>query len=415
MKKEQELIEPGLLPVFRLLIGIRLVLLWLTLCLWVIAPDERGQRFPLLGVVETIFLLIFLLLNWPRRALGRVYLPVAIGIATLGPVAEYVANVLVRLASHGSTDFGGEIVFLILLLLIPLIIVSWQYNFRAVVAFNIGTALLEIAVGYPLDRLGGPKLSDVAGAIVLRSVLFVLIGFMVVRIMAAQRVQRKALAEANSQLTRYAVALEQLVTSRERNRMARELHDTLAHTLSALAVQLEAINALWDTDPAKARNLLGESLGSTRSGLAEARRAIQALRSTPLEDVGLALAVRDLAESVAARSALKLTLDIPEQITHLDPDAEQAIYRIADEAITNVARHAQAQRLSVMLRRSGGSGVRLEIADDGRGFDPAHSPDNGHYGLRGIQERAELIGAQVQVESRPGQGTIFRLTMGGTA
>jgi signal transduction histidine kinase len=293
--------------------------------------------------------------------------------------------------------------------------VSWQYNFRAVVAFSVGTALLEIMVGYPLDRLGGPKLGDVAGALILRSILFVLIGFMVVRLMAAQRIQRKALAEANSQLTRYAVALEQLVVSRERNRMARELHDTLAHTLSALAVQLEAMSALWDTDSVKARALLGESLGSTRSGLSEARRAIQALRSTPLEDVGLALAVRDLAESVAARSALKLTLDIPEQITTLTPDAEQAIYRIADEAMTNVARHAQAQRLSVMLRHSGGSGLRLEIADDGRGFDPAQSPATGHYGLQGIQERADLIGAQVQVDSRPGQGTTFRLTLEGTA
>ncbi len=409
MKKE--VIEPGLLPVFRLLIGIRLGLLWLTMCLWLIASDQRGQRFPFVGLAEMVVLLIYLFWRWPQRAFGRFYLPLAIVVAAVGPISEYTVNTLVRLATHSPADGGAEAIFLVMVMFIPLLMVSWQYNLRAVIAFCIGTSLLEIAVAFPLNRLGGPKVGDVIGILILSSILYLLVGFMVVRLMVGQRAQRKALTEANARLARYAAALEQLTISRERNRLARDLHDTLAHTLSALAVQLEAIHTLWESDPAKSHAMLGQSLAMTRTGLVETRRAIQSLRSAPLENLGLALAVAGLAESVAARTGIALDLYAPHPITHLTPEVEHTVYRIADEALTNVSHHAQARHLSVKLYPTGKDQVKLVVADDGRGFDASQPSKNGHYGLKGLKERADLIGAMLDIHSQPGQGTRVELTV----
>jgi signal transduction histidine kinase len=219
------------------------------------------------------------------------------------------------------------------------------------------------------------------------------------------------LARANAQLTHYATTLEQLATSRERNRLARELHDTLAHTLSGMAVQLEAAKTLWDMDPAQARDMLDQSLTATRSGLTETRRALQALRAAPLEDLGLVLAVCTLAESVAAQTGATLTWQGPDaaRVENLSPDVEQCVYRVAQEALENVARHAGAKHLTVQLTQDKGR-LTLQISDDGRGFDLSKaSANNHHLGLTGMRERAEMIGGILHVESRLGNGTTIRL------
>jgi signal transduction histidine kinase len=229
-------------------------------------------------------------------------------------------------------------------------------------------------------------------------------------LMQRQRAQQRALAAANQQLAHYAATTEQLAVSQERNRLARELHDTLAHSLSGVTVQLEAVQALWEVDPTGARTMLDQALRSTRSGLSEARRALHALRAQPLEDVGLALAVRTLAESVATRAGLTLAVTVPKQLDQLAPDVEQCVYRVAQEALTNVARHAEARALQVVLACENGC-LLLTIADDGRGFDPS-SVNGAHFGLQGLRERAELIGGRLEVESRPQQGTTVRLAIG---
>src|SRR4029078_5838718 len=108
--------------------------------------------------------------------------------------------------------------------------------------------------------------------------------------------------EANAKLVDYASTNEQLAVTRERNRVARDMHDTLAHTLSAVSVQLEAADSVWDSQPQQAHELLQKSLASARAGLGETRRAVRALRASPLDDLGLGLALRDLAESTADRA-----------------------------------------------------------------------------------------------------------------
>ena len=294
---------------------------------------------------------------------------------------------------------------LIVVLLVPLIIVAWQYGFRWVLWFCALTVASELALMLPLAGKGGPPALTLAVISLVRCMFFLPVGYAVARLARAQREQRAALADANARLARYASTLEELAVSRERNRLAHELHDTLAHGLSSVAVQLEAMRTLWESQPGAARGMLGDALSTTRTALAEARRAIGALRASPLQDLGLARAVKALAESEAARGGLALDLRIDE-VKDRNGEVEHAIYRIAAEALANVVRHAHARRVTLRLERGS-----LLVADDGRGFDPAAPLDEGRFGLYGMRERARMIGAVLELESAPGKGSAVRLTM----
>jgi two-component system sensor histidine kinase UhpB len=174
-----------------------------------------------------------------------------------------------------------------------------------------------------------------------------------------------------------------------------------------VSVQLEAADALWDGNAPAARRMLDHALASTRSGLTEARRALHALRASPLDDLGLPRAVTSLAESVAARANLTLDLDVESGLVKLAPEVEQCVYRVAQEGLTNVARHAEAKAVRVALAEDAGR-VALTVADDGRGFDVA-GVNGAHYGLRGLRERAEMVGATLEVDSAARRGTVIRL------
>ncbi|MDC7224001.1 MAG: sensor histidine kinase, partial [Spirochaetales bacterium] len=207
----------------------------------------------------------------------------------------------------------------------------------------------------------------------------------------------------NEKLADFAVTREELVLSRERNRMARELHDTLAHTLSALSVQLETAKAYQDREPATAGSLIENALEVTRSGLKETRLALKALRASPLEDLGLALSLIQLLRETAERGHLKLIMDMPEKFPLLSSSTEQCLYRITQEGTANILHHAGATCLEVSL--SFNRGILLRIKDNGRGFNRDDISGNDHYGLKGMEERAYLAGGELKIDSLPGRGT----------
>jgi signal transduction histidine kinase len=266
---------------------------------------------------------------------------------------------------------------------------------------------------------GNPLLPIFVLMIMMRTFTTIGTGVVVGWLLKREREQRRALAEANRKLALAATTAEQLAVSQERNRVARELHDTLAHSLSGVTVQLEAVDALWEIKPGEARAMANQALHSTRTGLTEARRALQALRASPLEDLGLSLAISTLAQDAAARANLRLDLDVPAHLGDIQPDVEQCVYRVAQEALTNVVRHAHAQSVRVALKWEKGC-LQLTVADDGRGFNPnAHAHvgagtangNGAHYGLKGLRERAQMIGAALTVDSRPNRGTTLQLTV----
>ena len=149
-------------------------------------------------------------------------------------------------------------------------------------------------------------------------------------------------------------------------------------------------------------------LETTRSGLEETRRSLKDLRAAPLEDMGLALAIRALAKDFSARSGLELELDVAEEMDSLPPEIEHGFYRVAQEALENVSQHAGARRVQVTLKQVKEE-LRLTVADDGRGFDTGSEAGEHQLGVQGMYERADLIGAKLEVSSEVDHGTVVRL------
>jgi two-component system NarL family sensor kinase len=194
----------------------------------------------------------------------------------------------------------------------------------------------------------------------------------------------------------------------ERNRLAREIHDTLAQGLTATALQLESADALLDAGSEKARESLRRALSLTRSNLEEARRSVLDLRAAPLEGRPLSEALKALVERWEAETGVAARYRAVNDSRPLPPRVEAALYRICQEALTNVSRHAGADRVSVQLVATP-ERVRLVVADNGRGFDASEVPADGH-GLIGMRERAETLGGSLEVWSDAG-GTRIEATV----
>lgn len=408
-------LEPGLLSVFRMMTGLQIILVFIGLAVLGFTGTD-GPPLWILGLGLSWLIGLFLYLSWPglRERLGKWFLPPALLVSVLMPVTERIF-VLQMVLSDGESNLPIDRVEdsswrLLIFLLFPLVLTAWQYRMKHVLLLTVGTTLMTIVVTG--IRFGWDSLAlTTTWPIAIGQALFLtLIGYIVVRLMNAQRAQRVKLTQANAKLADYAVTIDQLATSRERNRLARELHDTLSHTLSALSVQLEAADSVWVEAPDQARELLIKSIANARSGLAETRRALQDLRASPLDDLGLGLALRNLAESAAKRTGVNLLLDVPKQVKDLSAAQEQCAYRIAQEALENVIKHANGEELHVSLKPYT-DGWQLSIHDNGQGFDPTIKSKNGHYGLRGMMERAEMVDGELRVVSSPGQGTKIRLTL----
>ncbi len=402
-------VEPGLLSVFRLFTGLRLSFgIIAVLAQWA-APDQDVR---LIDVLEPAVLLFWLLLPLVYPGHERWLLPVALVFAGVGPLLTQAD----MLSTDTPQDFPVETILTLqtwssmIVLLLPVVLIAWQYRFKQVALFSVGITILNVL--FISLTVSGVALESslVTGSITARAVTLMVIGWLVVRMMTAQRTQRQELTDANRRLMHHSATLEQLAITRERNRLARELHDTLAHTLSALAVQLEAVDALWTTKPDQAHTRLEKSIEMTRTGLTETRRVLQDLRASPLEDLGLALALRNLAASTAARAGLELDLHIAPRLGSVSPDIEQAVYRIAQEALANVANHANARHLTVQLSSSAAQ-LALTVSDDGSGFKPDNATTTHRLGIKGMRERAEMVGGRLEVESQPGQGTIVMFSV----
>ncbi len=217
----------------------------------------------------------------------------------------------------------------------------------------------------------------------------------------------RELDTAHRQLAEYAAQVEDLTLTNERQRMARELHDTLSQGLAGLVLQLEAIDShLSRNNVAKAQAITQQAMERARSTLADARRAIDDLRSGKLIELDLETAVRQEADRFTA--ATGITCDLMISLPSLLPgDVRDNTLRVVAEALTNVARYAQAQRVTVNLYPIDQS-LAVEVCDDGTGFDPAQV-GAGHYGLIGLRERTRLSGGTLNVESAPGQGTTLKV------
>src|ERR671910_1143813 len=203
----------------------------------------------------------------------------------------------------------------------------------------------------------------------------------------------------------------QLGAVEERNRLAREIHDTIAQGLTATTLQLESADALLDigSSTERAREPLRRALSLTQSNLEEARRSVLDLRAAPLEGRSLSEALQTLVNGWATETGVPVRFQAVNGSRPLPPRVEVALYRICQEALTNVARHAKAERVIVRLVATPEQ-VRLAVEDDGWGFETSKVPGDRH-GLIGRRERAEVLGGALEVFSEKGAGTRIEATV----
>lgn len=416
--------EPGFIPAYRFFVAIR-ILFWLAvgpvLLLLQLAGDPtiatdpvwgarliRNLTFPNVAPLLIVEMLLLALLTWPEaQRLGRWFVPLTL---TLGLLPLLVGYYLWPAVNPLQSPF-------VMFFFVSALLVAWEYKYRYLYIYVFTLTLYQVLVS---PRPANLPWTVPGGFLVLQAFMMLLAGSVVATMASVQAAQRAALAEAyrrqaadNERLQQYAATLEELATTRERNRLARELHDTLAHSLSAVTVQLEAVRSLWGRQPEKAQAMLAQADATARTGLAEARRALQALRASPLEDLGFALALQELAQTAAARTGARLELRVPDALDGCLPaNVEQGVYRIAQETLENVVRHAAASTIGVELRADE-AGLALCITDDGQGIE-AESVDEaaeGRLGIRGMQERAQLIGGELEIRSAAGTGTSIVLTV----
>ncbi len=220
-----------------------------------------------------------------------------------------------------------------------------------------------------------------------------------------------AIAVENARLYEQA---QRLAVMEERQRLARELHDAVTQTLFSASLIAEAVPDLWESDREEGRQLLAELRQLSRGAMAEMRTLLLELRPAALVEANLRDLLRQLGEAVAGRTGVPVTVAV-DDLCPLPQEVHVALYRIAQEALNNVVKHAQASRVEVLLRCQDNGAQRLDypqlklcISDDGRGFDLAHIPSE-RLGLGIIRERAQAIGANLAIESQLGGGTQIKV------
>jgi PAS domain S-box-containing protein len=221
--------------------------------------------------------------------------------------------------------------------------------------------------------------------------------------------QRAGLAIQNARLYEQA---QQAAALEERQRLARELHDAVTQTLFSTALIAEVIPQLWDIDENEARARLSDLRRLTRGALAEMRTLLVELRPDALTELALGDLLRQLAEATAGRTRLEVDVHVEGPVRRLPPAIHIALYRLAQEALNNIVKHAQASQASVGLLFSS-TGVMLRVVDDGRGFIPETATQlAGHFGLGIMRERAASIAARFRLVSHPGEGTLVEVAWG---
>ncbi len=322
----------------------------------------------------------------------------------------------------------------IFFLIIPLVFIAWQYSLKHVLMYCL---VILIADFFPnlLDQnrdfiliirditndsqisgvaVSGENrdifflLADFMGSFA-RSVILAIVGWIENSLVTVQRSQHEQLIEANQKLQKYALTSEKLAQTQERNRLARELHDTLAHTLSSTSVQLEAIKALFDRNPEQAKEMLAQTLENTKNGLSETRRVLVDLRVSELEAYGLSQSIRNVFLSAAERGGFSVTFHLDRSMDVLPGDISHALYRTSQEAAENILRHANAKKAEVSLFMEKDH-IKFIIKDNGKGFNPEKVKKE-QLGIRGMRERIEMLGGAFVVQSAEKTGTEIAISL----
>jgi signal transduction histidine kinase len=425
---DERVIEPGLLRIFRNYCKFAICYFLGNYLYVFFTTGELLSALSLLYLTNLlifVFLLILLYWGWLERKIRKLYLPITLSIATLGPIFSSAAiwplqfnDPLTNIVIRSWTLFP--------ILIVPIVLVAWQYSLTITLAMVVLTALYDLPFIYmsagstafqilPFSfgnaESAVNQIMPFIGVPILRSIALGMVGTIVSLLTKTQRRQRRRLMEANVILSEHAHTLEQLAVSRERNRLARDLHDTLAHTLSSQVLTLEALKLSVDPKDQELNHSLNQLIDNSRRGLDETRRALNDLRARHLEDLGLISALKNLLQEAASRGNCAASYSISDTLPSISDKQEQVIYRVAQEALENIIRHANAKNIKLSLQYEKSSLI-LKISDDGSGFNAEMIQNNDRLGIKGMRERAAEAGAIFNLETKPRHGTTVQLIFG---
>ena len=264
-------------------------------------------------------------------------------------------------------------------------------------------AALVAAVVIPIGLLYEAWISALINGVILSILILLMAMYAHMRLneqQARERAERLMvkLEEANIQLATYATQAEELAMIQERNRLAREIHDSLGHTLTIVNVQIEAAKVVMASEPERALDALNKAQEMARKGLTQVRESVASLRESPLSNRPLSEAIKPLVQEVQSAGIVTEFKVVGEPQT-LEIKVARALYRAAQEGLTNVCKHARASRVDVLLDIQP-SQVRLEVKDNGVGA----TETTGGFGLLGIRERMQLLGGKLEIRTGAGKG-----------
>jgi signal transduction histidine kinase len=275
---------------------------------------------------------------------------------------------------------------------------------------------LVVLVGFvpallSLDAVDGHTLPGVLASGVVFGMLALVVGVTIHRIGSQNEAQAALITRLEASRAEVARLSRQAGTAAERERLAREIHDTLAQGFTSIVTLAQAAESELDDDVEAARRHVRLAARTARENLGEARAMVAALTPSALEAGSLADAVRGQAEGLSEATGIVTSCDVPAVLPKLPTATEVVLLRTAQEALSNVRRHAGAGEVTLVLAllvdSPAGEVVRLTVRDDGNGFDP--DTRRGGYGLAGMRARAGEIGGTLEVTSAPGEGTTVTL------
>jgi signal transduction histidine kinase len=370
-------------------------LLGLILAVALFDPDTAGQRWPLAGLT---LLVVGWHLGFQRLGIGQdrpwLVLAYLVGLVSIWFVLAGI---------HPAY-------FSLLLVLYPQIFryLRLPLAIPAAVALAVEVVWREVlASGQPLSA----NLPAVVGGLV--SLTFgVLFSIWITRIIEQSYERRELIEQLEATRSELATAEREGGRLAERQRLARDIHDTLAQGFVSIVLQLQAAEAELPDGAEEARGHLERARRTARDNLAEARRLVWDLRPEALAAAPLGEALGRLTGRLAEETGMEATATVTGTPTPLSADAEVTLLRVTQEALANVSRHAHAGRVAVTLSYMEGEAA-LDVRDDGDGFTPAADGfgPNGGLGLRGMRERVEALGGRLAVESAPGRGTTIAVTV----
>ncbi len=355
-----------------------------------------GVRLQIIGLLALSILLTLaeLLLRWQSRWVQPLFLSgqigVMVGLFLLTPSADFWAIILLPGCSYVMRYFRREI--------------AWIWIGIFIVAMS---AMIVIGQGWA----GAPEF------IIIYIAAYLLMGSYALILKQMEAAQEKSqqllrqLEQSNAQLQDYVVQVEELTAMKERNRLARELHDAVTQSIFSMTLITRSALILQDRDPGQVKGKLLQLQELAQGALREMRNLIYQLRTFSVEEDGLFPVLVKYIDGVNDRENTQVTLDSEPPTLPLAPAQQQELYRIIQEAVNNVVKHARAEKAAIRFAVTDAA-VTVTITDDGVGFDPTRlNEDRTHIGLDSMRERAEEQGGALTVNTRSGAGTEIKVVV----